>query len=52
MAQEIGMMDLKLKYASIEEAKTVSGLRLILGAYTIPGPWREACKSIFCVRRK
>ncbi len=51
MAQEIGMMDLKLKYASIEEAKTMSGLRLILGAYTIPGPWREACKSIFWVKK-
>ena len=50
MANEIGMMDLKVRYTSIAEAKNLSGLRLILGAYTVPGPWRESCKSIFYVK--
>ena len=27
------------------------GLRLILGANTVPGPWREACKGIFYVKK-
>lgn len=51
MAEGIGMFDLKLHYASLEEAKTMSGLRLILGAYAVPGPWREACKSLFYVKK-
>src|SRR4029434_851808 len=29
----------------------MSGLRLILGAHTIPGPWREACKGLFYVKK-
>jgi hypothetical protein len=51
MAQEIGRNDIKLQYASIEEARKMSGLRLILGAYAIPGPWREACKEIFRIKK-
>lgn len=51
MAEEIGMNSLKLQYASIEEAKRLSGLRLVLGAYAVPGPWREACKSLFYVKK-
>ena len=51
MATEIGRDDYKLTYVSLAEAKTMSGLRLILGAHTIPGPWREACKSIFYVKK-
>src|SRR5262245_17913588 len=51
MAETIGLLDVKLTYASLEEAKKLSGLRLILGAYAIPGPWREACKSIFYVKK-
>ena len=51
MAQEIGTTDVKLHYASIDEAKQMSGLRLILGAYPIPGPWREACKEIFRIKK-
>ncbi|MBI3249936.1 MAG: hypothetical protein HYZ50_25865 [Deltaproteobacteria bacterium] len=51
MTAEIGRDDYKLKYASLAEAKNMSGLRLILGAHTIPGPWREACKSIFYVKK-
>jgi hypothetical protein len=51
MAEEIGRDSFKLTYASLAEAKTMSGLRLILGAHTIPGPWREACKGIFYVKK-
>lgn len=51
MAAEIGRDDYKLKYVSLAEAKNMSGLRLILGAHTIPGPWREACKGIFYVKK-
>jgi len=47
----IAMNDLKLEYASIEEARKMTGLRLILGAYAVPGPWREACKGIFHVKK-
>lgn len=51
MAAEIARDDYKLTYVSLAEAKTMSGLRLILGAHTIPGPWREACKSLFYVKK-
>ncbi len=51
MAEEIGRDSFKLKYTSLAEAKTMSRLRLILGAHTIPGPWREACKGIFYVKK-
>ena len=40
----------KLDYASIAAARSMTGLRLVLGQYTIPGPWREACKSLFYVK--
>jgi len=51
MADKIALTDVKLKYATIQEAKAMSGLRLILGAMTVPGPWREACKGIFHVKK-
>jgi glutathione S-transferase len=51
MADKIALSDIKLKYATIQEAKTIPGLRLILGANTVPGPWREACKGIFHVKK-
>src|ERR1700683_1244660 len=51
MAEKIGVNDIKLKYASLEDAKKMSGLRLILGANAVPGPWREACKGIFHVKK-
>ena len=51
MAEEIGLNSVKLKYVSIEEARSMTGLRLILGAYAVPGPWREACKGIFYVKK-
>src|SRR5208283_3192730 len=51
MADKIAVNDVKLKYASIAEARTMSGLRLILGEVAVPGPWREACKGIFHVKK-
>src|ERR1700731_1372049 len=51
MADKIAVTEVKLKYASIQEAKAMSGLRLILGANAVPGPWREACKGIFHVKK-
>src|SRR5208282_1265436 len=51
MAGEIAMTDIKLKYASLEEARRMPGLRLILGSYAVPGPWREACKGIFYIKK-
>lgn len=51
MAEETGLNSIKLEYVSVEQAKRMSGLRLILGAYAVPGPWREACKGIFYVKK-
>jgi glutathione S-transferase len=51
MADQIALNDIKLKYASIAAARAMSGLRLILGANAVPGPWREACKGIFQVKK-
>jgi hypothetical protein len=51
MAEEIALNSIKLHYASIDEARNMTGLRLILGAYAVPGPWREACKGIFYVKK-
>src|SRR5277367_5460552 len=51
MTEKIALTDIKLKYASIQEARARSGLRLILGANAVPGPWREACKGIFHVKK-
>ena len=51
MSDKIAVTDVKLKYATIQEAKAMSGLRLILGASSVPGPWREACKGIFHVKK-
>ena len=46
----IEMTDITLKYITIEEARRLSGLRIVLGAYPIPGPWRESCKGVFHVK--
>jgi len=51
MTQGIELTDVKLDYVSIAEARKLPGLRLVLGAYPIPGPWRESCKGIFHVKR-
>jgi len=50
MTSEIQPTDIKLNYVSIAGAKKMSGLRLILGAYPVPGPWRESCKALFHVK--
>jgi glutathione S-transferase len=39
--------DIKTNYLPIREAKQMSGLRIVLGAFTVPGPWHEACKGIY-----
>jgi glutathione S-transferase len=46
----IELTDIKLNYVSIAEARKLSGLRIVLGAYAIPGPWREACKGVYWVK--
>lgn len=51
MAQKPELTDVKLDYVSIAEARKMRGLRLVLGAYPIPGPWRESCKGVFFVKR-
>lgn len=51
MTRQIQLNDVSLTYASLAEARTMPGLRLILGAMAIPGPWREACKAIFHIKR-
>ncbi len=51
MAARVELTDVNLDYASIAEARKMSGLRLVLGAYAIPGPWRESCKGLFHVKR-
>ena len=38
MTSKIELTDVKLNYISIAEARKLSGLRLVLGAYAIPGP--------------
>jgi hypothetical protein len=46
----IELSDVKLNYIPIAEARRMSGLRIVLGAYPIPGPWRESCKGVFYVK--
>ena len=50
MDRHIELTEVKNTYITIEEAKQMNGLRLVLGEYPIPGPWRESCKSIFFVK--
>ena len=50
MSTIIELHDTQLDYATIAQARDMSGLRLVLGKYAIPGPWREACKGIFYVK--
>ncbi len=38
-----------MDYASIEDAKQASGLRLVL-TMNVPGPWSEAAKAVFRLR--
>ena len=46
----IELTDIKLNYVTLAEARRMSGLRIVLGAYPIPGPWRESCKGVFQVK--
>jgi glutathione S-transferase len=46
----IELSDVKLDYIAIAEARRMPGLRIVLGAYPIPGPWRESCKGVFYVK--
>jgi glutathione S-transferase len=39
--------DVKINYVPIREARNLPGLRIVLGAFAVPGPWHEACKGIF-----
>jgi len=50
MDTTINFDDIRLEYLDIAEARQRAGLRLVLGAYAIPGPWREACKGLFDVK--
>jgi len=50
MTDPVELTDIKLEYADIADARGLSGLRLVLGAYAIPGPWRESCKGVFHVK--
>ncbi len=50
MSATILPAETKLEYTSIAAARKMSGLRLVLGNYAIPGPWREACKGLFHVK--
>jgi glutathione S-transferase len=50
MTREIGFGDIVREYVPIAQARRMSGMRLVLGAYAVPGPWREACKALFHVK--
>lgn len=39
-----------INYVTIRQAREMSGLRIVLGEFAIPIPWREACKGIFYVK--
>lgn len=49
-AVTISFDDIKVKYVEIAAARRMSGLRIVLGAYPIPGPWRESCKGVYHVK--
>jgi glutathione S-transferase len=46
----IEITDTKFTYVPIREAREMSGLRIVLGEFAIPGPWHEACKGVFHVK--
>lgn len=50
MTKKIRLTDTSIGYLGIAEARSRPGLRLVLGAYAVPGPWREACKALFHVK--
>ncbi len=46
----IELNDIRLDYKTIAQAREMSGLRIVLGAYPIPAPWRESCKGVYYVK--
>lgn len=42
--------DIHTQYVPIRVAKRLPGLRIVLGAFAVPGPWHEACKGIYHVK--
>jgi len=46
----VELEDIKREYIPIAQAREMSGLRVVLGAYPIPGPWRESCKGVLHVK--
>lgn len=40
----------KTEYVPIRLAREMPGLRIVLAAFTIPGPWFESCKGIYHVK--
>jgi hypothetical protein len=46
----IEFTDTRINYVEIAAARAMSGLRVVLGAYAIPGPWRESCKGVLHVK--
>jgi len=46
----IAIDDTKINYISIREARGMPGLRMVLGEFTLPGPWHEACKGVYYVK--
>ena len=51
MAQEIGLNSVTINYVSIAEALEDAGPANHPGAIAVPGPWREACKGIFHLKK-
>jgi len=50
MTKPVELTDTKLSYVTIAEARKMSGMRLIVGGYAIPAPWRESARSILYVK--
>lgn len=46
----IQVTDIEIDYVPIREARKMSGLRIVLGAFAVPGPWHEACKGVYYVK--
>jgi hypothetical protein len=43
-------MTIRVDCISVREAKQMSGLRIVLGAFAGPGLWHEACKGVYYVK--
>lgn len=49
-AMAIEADNITINYATIREARQMSGLRLVLGAFAVPAPWHQACLNVFRVK--